>query len=471
MRRSRMQAAWGLSLGLVLALPGLATALITGGTGNTPLPDPGWPAGAAALVNHPGRIAWWEGPPLGGGQWHAECRGDVAALNAALAAFARVDAPIKRLVVHDGPGSSFWIAPNGEPEKRAAARIDWSFSVWNPASWQQLRKFPPDLNPTGTADASPPTQLDVYTAQIDWAQVVVPEGLAVDDRRLVAHGFTPADGLVLEGVVTDLVGGQPLKAASVRIERVEPRREGGYAYPLAAEVKADAQGRWVVRHAPTGWVRVVVGADGFATRIAGHGRFDATPRWEPFPTALAPAAALVGRVVDEAGGAIADAEVRLADVEATGGTGRYQLGTEPTALTDFDGRFRFDGVPTGTARIFVHKAGYNGPGLGAEATAPGEPVTVVLARSSGLEIQVDFGDRTPPPGYLVHFEPEGGARVGSYSGSAPIDADRRHAFTDVPPGRYRVWGRPNPGSDTEQTEAVTVDLEPGQTTGVVLRAR
>jgi hypothetical protein len=44
-----------------------ASALITGGEGNKPITDPGWPTGAEAIFNHQGRIAWWEGPPFGGG--------------------------------------------------------------------------------------------------------------------------------------------------------------------------------------------------------------------------------------------------------------------------------------------------------------------------------------------------------------------------------------------------------------------
>ena len=89
---------------LAVSAPREASALITGGTGNTPLRDPGWPTGAAAIFNHPGRVAWWEGPPFGGGQWHAECRGDVKALNAVLADFARLDVKTRRIVVHDGAG-------------------------------------------------------------------------------------------------------------------------------------------------------------------------------------------------------------------------------------------------------------------------------------------------------------------------------------------------------------------------------
>src|ERR687894_620511 len=112
---------------LVAVAPPEAFALITSGEGNRPITDPGWPAGAAAIFNHAGRIAWWEGPPFGGGQWHAECRGDAEALNAVLADFAGMDAKVKRVVVHDGTTHSFWLAPNREKEKLAAAKIDWVF--------------------------------------------------------------------------------------------------------------------------------------------------------------------------------------------------------------------------------------------------------------------------------------------------------------------------------------------------------
>ena len=102
---------------------------------------------------------------------------------------------LKRVVVHDGTGHSFWLAPNREPEKLAAAKIDWVFMVWQPASWERLRKLPADLNPTDPADTSPPSQIDVFTAGIDWADVTVPEGIEVVDQRLVAHGFTAEDGV------------------------------------------------------------------------------------------------------------------------------------------------------------------------------------------------------------------------------------------------------------------------------------
>jgi len=129
------------------APPQTAFALITGGKGNRPLTDPGWPTGAAAIFNNPVRIAWWEGPPFGGGQYHAECCGDTKAFNVVLADFARLDVNIKRLIVHDGVGHSFWLNPNREPEKRSAAKMDWSFTVWVSASWERLGKCRRVLNP------------------------------------------------------------------------------------------------------------------------------------------------------------------------------------------------------------------------------------------------------------------------------------------------------------------------------------
>src|SRR5262245_40323575 len=96
----------------VVAPCGTSYALITGGKGNEPLSDPGWPAGSAKIFNYVGRVAWWEGPPFGGGQWRAECRGDAKAITAVLNDFAKLDWKTKRVVLHEGIGNSFWLNPN-----------------------------------------------------------------------------------------------------------------------------------------------------------------------------------------------------------------------------------------------------------------------------------------------------------------------------------------------------------------------
>jgi hypothetical protein len=142
-----------LSTAILAVAPREAFALIIGGEGNTPVRDPGWPVGAGAIFNVVSRITWWEAPPFGGGQWHAECRGDAKALNAVLAEFARLDVKSKRIVLHDGIGNSFWLNANNEPAKRDVAKMDWMFMVWQPEKWMRLRTLPANLNPTDAEDA------------------------------------------------------------------------------------------------------------------------------------------------------------------------------------------------------------------------------------------------------------------------------------------------------------------------------
>jgi hypothetical protein len=454
---------------LTVAVPGEAFALITGGEGNKPISDPGWPAGAAALFNHPGRVAWWEGPPFGGGQWHAECRGDTRALIAVLADFARMDVKHKRVVVHDGTGHSFWIAPNREKEKLAAANIDWVFMVWQPANWEHLRKLPPDLNPTELADTAPPAQIDVFTVGINWADVTVPAEIEVLDQRLAAHGFTAEDGVVLEGKVTDLSTRQPV-TATIKLQRVEPQQKGGYLYPIVAEAKADFQGHWVLIKAPAGWVRVVVEADGFVPRVAGYARFDDQPWWQSFDCGLARPGTVSGRVTDDADRPLEGVDVRLDNVQPESG-GRYESSLEYTVKTDAEGRFRAEQVPRGTATIWLHKPGYCRPGLGLPIATPRDDVALQMMKAASVRVTVDFTGKERPTGYIVSIAPEGGEVVGSYGGSGNIDARNQMTFEIVPPGRYVLRGRPNPGSDAEESERVTVELKGGQATEVTLKAR
>jgi len=455
---------------LAAVAPLEAFALITGGEGNKPISDPGWPKGAAAIFNYKGRVAWWEGPPFGGGQWHAECRGDARALNVVLADFAKLDVKTKRVVVHDGSGHSFWLAPNNEPEKVAAARIDWEFMVWQPASWEHLRKLPADVNPTDPSDTSPPAQIDVFAAGLRWADVTIPQGIEVVYQRLEAHGFTAADGIVIEGKVTDLATNQPI-AATMRLERVEPQKKGGYLYPLAAEAKTDAAGHWLLKRAPAGWMRVVVAAEGFVPRVAGYARFADEPRWQSFDCGLSRSASVSGRVTDDGGKPLGDVEVRLQDVvPASGASDRYESPVEYTAKTDAAGRFRAQ-VPAGKATIWIHKPGYCRPGLGPAIATPNDDVALQMQRSASVRVTVDFTGKARPEEYVVSIEPESGNAVGTFGGSGNIDAANQMTFKEAPPGRYVLRGQPNPSTGDQRTEPVTVDLKGGQAAEVTLKAK
>ncbi|HEV3145557.1 MAG TPA: carboxypeptidase-like regulatory domain-containing protein [Gemmataceae bacterium] len=449
-----------------------AFALIMGGEGNSPLPDPGWPKGAAAILNAKARIAYWEGPPFGGGQWHAECRGDAKALSDVLADFAKLDVKSKRVVLHDGVGNSFWLNPNGEEGKRDKAKMDWIFMIWQPANWQHLRKLPPDINPTGGDDGKngPPSQIDVYCGgNVKWADVKVPEGLKIDDQRLEAHGFTTADGVVMEGNVSDLLTNKPL-VAKMRLERVEPQKTGGYQYPSVTEVETNEEGHWVLKKTPAGWLRLVITAEGYVPRVTGYVKIDDQPRWQTFETALARGGSVAGRITDEAGKPLADVDVRLGDVTAGSG-GAYQSLNEFRARTGADGRFRFEQVPIGKASVWIHKPGYVRPGLGPTITTPKEDIELSMGKSTQVIVTVDFTGKKRPGGYMVSMTPEGADKVGTYGGSGNINDKNQMTFDNVPPGKYILKGRPNPGADKEETEPVTIDVKGGETVAVKLTAK
>lgn len=184
-----------------LCLTSEAFALITGGEGNEPLHDYGWQKGAAAVFNVKARVAYWEGPPFGGGQYVGEYRGDATVFNAELVDFAKIEAQQHKLFVHDGIGNSFWLNINNEAEKRKPAAIDWTFTAWIPENWKRFRrgaKARPD-------EEGPYPEIHLYLAgQVKWEDVKVPEGVEVIDERLAAHGFADTDGTVLEGQVNDI---------------------------------------------------------------------------------------------------------------------------------------------------------------------------------------------------------------------------------------------------------------------------
>jgi hypothetical protein len=90
---------------------------------------------------------------------------------------------------------------------------------------------------------------------------------------------------------------------------------------------------------------------------------------------------------------------------------------------------------------------------------------------AGVRVVVEFAGTARPTGYIVQMEPEGGAAVGKWSGSGEVDAEGRIAFHDVPPGRYVLQGHPNPYTEDQKTEPVTIALKGGQTAVVRLSAK
>ncbi|MDC0935531.1 carboxypeptidase-like regulatory domain-containing protein [Pirellulales bacterium] len=449
-----------------------AHAWITGGKGSAPLDDPGWPDGAATIFNHKGRVAWWEGPPFGGGQYHAECRGDTESFNEVLAQFAKLKVADKRLIVEAGVGHSFWLNPNKEDDKKRQAEIDWRLMIWVPGNWERLSKLPLDLNPTNKNDQGPPTEIQLFAGgNIRWDDVNVPEGIEVIDNRMEAHGYSASDGVVLEGTVTDLVSGEALMGR-IELREVKPKKTGGYDYSQAAEAATNANGKWVIKHAPQGRFQVVAFAKGYVPRIVGYKTVEDQPSWKSYQCGLSRSSEVTGKITDEEGEPLADARVRLANVAVGDGERYASIGNNYTTNTDNEGNFTLTDVPIGSATVGCYKEGYFRAGLGKDVTIPqDETIELAMSLAAKLEVVVLFHTTEPPDDYIVELEPAGGSAVGKWSGSSKINDENKVVFRNIPPGKYALVGHPNPTAADEKTLPISIELFGGKSRSFTLHAK
>ncbi len=433
---------------LLLALDcPLASALIIGGTGNDPVRDSGWPRGALDVANLKTRIAWWEGPPFGGGEWHFEYRGSTANFQAAVESFSEVLAPRLELVVHDGKHKSLWIKTN---DKQADASVDWEFTVWVPANWNHLYNNPRSYFASDQPNFRQPVaapRLDVYVGgQVAWDAVRVPSNVVVIDRRLEANGIAADAGGAIRGHVWDMANGRPIAGARIRVGD-GPDATG----------QTDADGRFTIERIPSGGHTITADADGYAPKRVGWATVDAA-FFQQYDVTLSAAREFEGRVVDADDQPLGDVKVRLSNVVGLDGRG-YPPGAQSSVTTDANGHFHFDGIPQGIVQLACRKTGYYyNPVLNVHEV-DGKPLTLQMIRTGEVRVSVvDAKGKPITSRFIVELEPKGGSRIGSWSGSSNVGADGTVIFQGVPPGDYVVFGKPNPGRADATTKIHPVTI-------------
>lgn len=471
---------WTVTVALLLVYASAAQALIITGKGNDPVSDHNWPAGSLAVANLKTRVGWYEGPPFGGGQHAFQYRGGMADLQAALDLFARINAPELVLVVHEGPAESPFLKDDKDPKSHA--RYDWSFTVWNPESFNHLYNNPTSVfsaqDPGGNfrRGAVEPPRLDVYVGGagagvpagqgIDWKQVKVPANVKVSDERASAAGYRAGSGSVLRGSAFDLVTSKPVAGAKVTLARHGGK--GYYDYVEVAAVVAGADGKFELTNVPAGYYRVVASADGYAARVLGFAEFKADTLKE-FAVRLSPPATLAGTVVDTDGKPVAGVSVRADSVMGPDGRG-YLLPAEASATTDARGAFALATLPRGHCQLHASATGYSMLDpltVQAVPTPGGLTVRVAAAGTVKARVAKPGGGPLGQP-YMVRLTPEGGDKVGSYGGSGDVAADGTMRFDNVPPGRYTVTFRPNPGPSVQGKDPNerAIEVKGGQTVEV-----
>lgn len=452
-----------------------AFAIRHGVIGNTSISDPGWTKGAAAVFNNPARASFWVGPSPG--YYTAEYRGDATALTAMLSDFATIEAKHRRLVVRDGVRSSF-------------TPVDWIFNVWVPTSWERPTSSMVTRTFYRAPDQCPPPEMIVYTGgNVRWTEVDVPRDIDVQDERLEAHGFSLADGTVLEGRVVDLATQLPLVA---RIRTLAPSKGAGAVdVNHVAETVSDSQGRWVLKNVPTGCRQLILTADGYLPRTLYNPITDGQPGWHFFDRGLSRPGIVSGRALTNTGQPLANVEVRLKG-DFFGPDWEYWRGSKFVTETDADGHFRFDQVPRGDAAIRVRHDDYCLPGAAHAVKSPTKDVALSLVKTAKVQVTVDFTGTLQPETYLVMIRPaEGGAKLPTWEqlqnhvtlvhhDSAtdglrveirPIDAKDQICFNELPPGKYILQGWPSrfgpggqstPFKDIERSKPLAIEVNSGQ---------
>src|SRR5882724_1440518 len=150
------------------------------------------PDGSASVAGLASCVGYWEGPPLGGGEWHIQFRGDAEAFNQALTNFAAIKSPVLDVVIHDGPKNDQFIG--GLPKLGAenpSSRVDWEFVIWVPENWNHLynstnaalAKLFKDDPSLGKPVPAPLLNIYIGGGDVDFSKIKIPGNLHVRDER------------------------------------------------------------------------------------------------------------------------------------------------------------------------------------------------------------------------------------------------------------------------------------------------
>jgi hypothetical protein len=444
-----------------------ASALREFALGNDPVRDPGWPLGALEVANLKSRVAWEEGPS--GGQSSFKYRGDTETFMQALTHFAAIRAPVLDLVIHDGPEEVSYL--KGRKDTNGNGHIDWSFTIWVPASWHQVFNNPKSeraADSTNFRKSVDPPRLDVYVGGgVDWAKVKVPANVRVRDERDSASGVVPVGGGLLRVEAYDMATGKPVPSARVVVAKMAESQTGTPPdYQTIAEVAGGDSGEVEVARIPPGTYRVWIEAAGYASRVLGGYEKFTERTFKRFTIELAKLASVSGTVTDGEGKPLPNAQVRVDSAMGMDARG-YWLPDAPPAVTDANGHFELTRLPAGYLRLSASAPGYHSQSDRTIYDVPSANVALRLFSAGGMRVMVAdksgkaisrFGDNP----IMVSVEPKEGSRIGSWGGVATVRDDGTIEFTNVPPGEYRITSRPNPSSTARQyAPEQIVTVKPG----------
>lgn len=444
---------------LVLGLSNVGIALIEVG-GDGPVRGNGWPVGSVELANLPTRISYWVGPPLGGGMYNFEYHAEnTEQFNESLKVFAEIRAPRLELIVHNGPKKVGRASPSGQGK-----RIDWTFTVWNPESWERLYNSPRSYklhatHPNFKKPVGPP-KIDLYVGggAVKWEKVKVPEYIRVIDKRPGSISPEFAGKGLVRARVFDIATQKPIEGAEIVLKK----RGDGREYKEIKREKTDEKGYCQITHIPTGYYSIGVYANGYVARSQGGWNND-LPEFLNFKVKLARPKCVKGVVLDVKGKPITGVKIRAIDILSDDGFG-YPCAGEKSSITDEQGRFEICSLPPGSMGIRCESRKLHmKDSIFKQYDIPSDNIKLVLTGTGAVTGKVvDKEGKRPAGGIVLELEAEGGNKIGTWGYSGHLSEDGTFEIKGIPPGKYVISTRPNPGSSKFEPNAGKITIEAGK---------
>jgi Carboxypeptidase regulatory-like domain len=437
-------------IAFAMLLAGRASAMIEFSLGNDPVQDRNWPAGSVDVANLKSRVCNWAGY----GPENFLYRGDAKALQEALDAFAKIRAPRLDVFVHgDGPSESDLLKHDKDPKSNA--RVDWSFTVWDPRSWNQRysnpssRFFANDPN-GGFHQGVDPPRMDLFVGEkgIDFSAIKMPAGVTVTDERASSAGIAGGSAVIAD--FYDMETSKPIGGVQIVLRK---SRNGGED---KAEVtgKADGNGHLLLKSVPAGSYDLIASADGYVSRMIGHAQFrgDTLKR---YTVEMTGPAEIAGTVTDTRGKRLAGMNVRADTVIASNGRG-YPMAETKEVTTDEEGRFVISGLPKGSVQLFSSGKPYFPLDSMVPHGVPSRDIVLRMTATGAIKGKVYTKQATAFAGSVSANPPKD--PIGKWGGSMRVAPDGSYHFEDVPPGEYVLT------TDGREMPGILITVEAGKTT-------
>ncbi|MHC4743147.1 MAG: MSCRAMM family protein, partial [Planctomycetota bacterium] len=160
---------------------------------------------------------------------------------------------------------------------------------------------------------------------------------------------------------------------------------------------------------------------------------------------------------------ITGVKIRAVDILSDDGFG-YPCVGEKSSVTDNEGRFEICSLPAGSIGLRCESRKlHRKDSIFEQYDVPSEGIKLVMTGTGTITGKVvDKDGKRPKGGIVLELGPEGGNKVGTWGYSGHLSEDGTFEIKGIPPGKYVISTRPNPGSSKFEPNVGKITIKPGK---------